>query len=126
MSMTWQFMESLPKSRAGRLARSGIGSPARSIRAATREGWGRAEGWGGRAARLRVHHGCEPTRRAGERQGDGETILPGEHGPTRGASLLARDRRRRAALAWKPAGPPPPPRAVGGRRPRERARDGGV
>ena len=41
MSITWQFMESLPKSRAGRLARSGIGSPGRSIRTATGNVWGR-------------------------------------------------------------------------------------
>ena len=35
MSMTWQFIESFLKSRAGRLARSGIGSPGFSIRMAT-------------------------------------------------------------------------------------------
>ena len=33
--MTWQFIESFPKSRAGRRARSGMGSPGRSIRTAT-------------------------------------------------------------------------------------------
>ncbi len=35
MSMTWQFMLSFLKSRAGRLALSGIGSPGRSMRMAT-------------------------------------------------------------------------------------------
>src|SRR5205823_5675522 len=35
MSMTWQFMLSFLKSRAGRRARSGMGSPGRSMRIAT-------------------------------------------------------------------------------------------
>ena len=35
MSMTWQFMLSFLKSRAGRFARSGIASPGRSMRIAT-------------------------------------------------------------------------------------------
>jgi hypothetical protein len=35
MSMTWQFMLSFLKSRAGRRALSGISSPGRSIRIAT-------------------------------------------------------------------------------------------
>ena len=41
MSMTWQFMESFLKSRAGRRARSGMGSPGRSIRMATGKVCGR-------------------------------------------------------------------------------------
>src|SRR6266851_3419250 len=41
MSMTWQLMESFLKSRAGRRARSGISSPALSMRIATGNVWGR-------------------------------------------------------------------------------------
>ena len=35
MSITWQFIDSFLKSRAGRRARSGIASPGRSMRMAT-------------------------------------------------------------------------------------------
>ena len=41
MSMTWQVMLSFLKSRAGRFARSGIGSPGLSIRIATGKVCGR-------------------------------------------------------------------------------------
>src|SRR5262245_34717464 len=45
MSMTWQFIESFLKSRAGRRARSGIGSPGFSMRMATGNVCGRMYVW---------------------------------------------------------------------------------
>src|SRR6266850_1015146 len=52
MSMTWQFMDSFLKSRAGRRARSGIGSSGRSIRIATGNVCGRMYVWSSRSAVL--------------------------------------------------------------------------
>src|SRR5258708_24881630 len=52
MSMTWQFMDSFLKSRAGRRARSGMGSSGRSIRIATGNVCGRMYVWSSRSAVL--------------------------------------------------------------------------
>src|SRR6266404_2930188 len=52
MSMTWQFMDNFLKSRAGRRARSGIGSSGRSIRIATGNVCGRMYVWSSRSAVL--------------------------------------------------------------------------
>src|SRR5207244_5666698 len=52
MSMTWQFMDNFLKSRAGRRARSGMGSSGRSIRIATGNVCGRMYVWSSRSAVL--------------------------------------------------------------------------
>ena len=106
MSMTWQLMESFLKSRAGRRARSGIGSPALSMRIATGNVCGRRYVCSSWSAVFTSIMGVSLSRR-----------LRGGSGLSREGAPLPLQYRRDGAIPDHPVARPPLAGGGDGRRP---------